>query len=61
MQRKSKKEKKEKKDKQTKEGVVDLRTIEDRTIIKIPKKHVKVKFTIAWTPTIVKEVDDNFH
>jgi hypothetical protein len=51
---------KERKDKRTK-GVVDLRTTTNKTTIKIAKKHVKAKFIITWTPTTIKEVNDNFH
>ncbi len=52
--------KKEKKKKKTK-GVVDSRIITNKIVIKITEKHAKAKFTVAWTPTTIKEVDDNFH
>jgi hypothetical protein len=32
-----------------------------RVAIRITEKRARAQFTVAWTPTTIKEVDDKFH
>jgi hypothetical protein len=51
---------KEKENKRAKQ-VVELGSIEKRTIQKIVEKHVRAQFTITWIPLIIVEMHDHFH